>query len=81
MCVKNRRRILKEEKVVNGLRCYKSEQCEDGEKIFEFGQDVNMTVCCAASRVLRMEEKLGDEERERQHTFQSLGNEGNEMTG
>lgn len=31
--------------------------------------------------VLGMEEKLSDEEREGQHTFQWVGSEGNEITG
>lgn len=41
---------------------------------------VKTSLSLVKMRIL-MEEKLGDEEGGRQHTFQSLGNEGNEVTG
>lgn len=78
MWVEDGRRGLPKETVVRGLRC-KNEHCEDGEYTFEFGQETDADFMLLPV-VLRMEERF-DEEKTRQHTFQSLGSEGNEVTG
>lgn len=69
---------MPKETVVRGLRC-KNEQCEDSEHTFEFGQEAD-TDFMLRPVVLWMEEKF-NEEKTRQHMFQSLKSEGNEVTG
>lgn len=64
---------VSEGSVVSGLRCCKSEQHEDLENTFEFGQEMDtnrmlLPVGFGAEMPLQSsQEKLGDEEGERQH--------------
>lgn len=77
--------MTRKENVVCGLRCCKSEPCEDRENTFELAKQWLLILCCFSlvygGTTAEGQEESGEEEGERQHTFQLLRSEGNEITG
>lgn len=76
-----RRRMSKKENVVCGLRCCKSEPREGSECTFASAKRWVLILCCfCLGNSAECRGESGDGAGERQHMFQLLGSEGNEVT-
>ena len=81
-----RRRASKKEKVICGLRCCSSEQCEDSENTFEFGEEMDtdfMLLPAVLGLEALMQRPQSNEmiSKWKENMFQLLRSDGNEIIG